>query len=533
MDDLLHRLLERAASKTPTSPAVIDGSRTLSYDELNYHAEQLANELRRAGAGHGTLVGLFISKSLEAVVGIYGILKAGAAYVPLDVTVPPARIRYILGDARLHAVLLGPADSTGPPSWAASATQVEHWIPVSLRPARGETGLDDQARSDCGQPVANSSPDGQPCIGTGPELPLDSISEDSLAYVLYTSGSTGRPKGVKLSHRNALAFVKWAATEFALQPQDRLVNHAPLHFDLSIFDLFAAAAVGATVVLAPPRMNAFPSDLVQLVRDQRITVWYSVPSALMLMESRGGLSKTSLPELRLVLFAGEVFPLPVLRRLLDAVPQAVFYNLFGPTETNVCLFYQVSRDLPESCLTLPIGQPVAEVECFALNDENNPVKAGEEGELWVRGPTVMLGYLEDDARTRDVLAVPPGEDEVAYRTGDIVWHDTNGVWKFMGRRDTQVKSRGYRIDVREIEAAVYQSGKVLECAVVAVPNGILGFNFVAYAVTAEGATERELLAHCRGLLPDYMLPNSIQLCDALPKTATGKLDYRALAENTG
>ena len=524
MGDLLHRLLERAAGSTPSSPAVIDGNRTLNYGRLNYHAGRLANELRAAGVGRGALVGLFVSKSLEAVVGIYGILKAGAAYVPLDVTAPPARIRYILNDARLRVVLVGPTDGAALAAWAASATQVEHWISVSLHTERERTRLDDQNRVENSEPGTKCSPAGQPANGSGPDL----VPGDSLAYVLYTSGSTGRPKGVKLSHRNALAFARWAATEFALRPQDRLVSHAPLHFDLSIFDLFAAAAAGASVVLVPPRMNAFPSELVQLVRDQRITVWYSVPSALVLMESRGGLGKTRLPELRLVLFAGEVFPLPVLRRLLTTLPQPVFYNLFGPTETNVCLFYRVPRDLPESCLTLPIGRPIAGVDCFALNDENNPVKAGEEGELWVRGPTVMVGYLGEDARTSDVLAIPPGGDKVAYRTGDIVSHDVNGMWTFAGRRDTQVKSRGYRIDLREIEAAVYQSGKVLECAVVAVPNGLLGFTFVVYAVAAEGAIESELLAHCRVFLPEYMLPNSIQLCRALPKTATGKLDYRTL-----
>lgn len=404
MGDLLHGLLERAAGSTPSASAVVDGGRTLSYGELNFHAEQLANQLRAIGVGPGTLVGLLISKSLEAVVGIYGILKAGAAYVPLDVTAPPARIRYILDDARLRVVLVGPASGTAPPAWADSATHVEHWLPVSLP---------DQTR------------------GVGPVASF-SVPDDSLAYVLYTSGSTGRPKGVKLSHRNALAFVYWAATEFALRPQDRLVNHAPLHFDLSIFDLFAAAVVGATVVLVPPRMNAFPSELTALVRDQKVTVWYSVPSALMLMESRGGLGKTPLPELRLVLFAGEVFPLPVLRRLLTALPQADFYNLFGPTETNVCLFYRVPKDLPESCSTLPIGRPITGVECFALNEESNPVTVGEEGELWVRGPTVMQGYLADDARTREVLTVPPGQDEVAYRTGDIVSHDVDGVLELCG-----------------------------------------------------------------------------------------------------
>lgn len=531
MADLLHRLLERAACGTPGSPAVIDGSRTLDYDGLNYHAELLAKELRTAGVRHGALVGLFVGKSLEAVVGIHAILKAGAAYVPLDMTAPPARIRYVVADAGLRVVLVGPTDNPAPPAWADSATQVEHWIPVSR--ARKGAGVDSENRADDKQAVANSSPDERPSIDSGPELQVYPVSEDDLAYVLYTSGSTGRPKGVKLTHRNALAFVRWAAREFALRPQDRLVSHAPLHFDLSIFDLFGAAAAGATVVLVPPRMNAFPSEVVQLVRDQQITVWYSVPSALVLMESRGGLAKTPLPELRLVLFAGEVFPLPVLRGLLTALPQTVFYNLFGPTETNVCLFYQVPRELPESCVTVPIGQPIAGVECFALNDEDTPVKAGEEGELWVRGPTVMRGYLGDDAHTREVLASPRGADKVSYRTGDVVAHDANGVWIFVGRRDTQLKSRGYRIDLREIEAAVHQSGKVLECAVVAVPNGLLGFTFVAYAVAAKGATERELLAHCRAFLPDYMLPDSIQLRDALPKTATGKLDYRALADSAG
>jgi amino acid adenylation domain-containing protein len=508
MGEMLHRLLEGAAREKPSAPAVVDGSRSLNYAELNGHAERLADELRVAGVGRGSRVGLFIGKSLEAVVGIYGILKTGAAYVPLDVTAPPVRIRYIAEDARLSVVLVDRADGTRCAAWANSATRVEHWIPVFL-----------QALTDPGQPPSDRPP--------------EPGSEDSPAYVLYTSGSTGRPKGVSLSHRNALAFVHWAVREFALRPQDRLVNHAPLHFDLSIFDLFAAAAAGATVVLVPPRINAFPSELVRLARDQQISVWYSVPSALMLMESRGGLARTPLPRLRAVLFAGEVFPLPVLRRLITALPQAAFYNLFGPTETNVCLFHRVPRDLPQSCATLPIGRPIAGVECFALNEENRPVKEGEEGELWVRGPTVMLGYLHDDARTRDVICVPPGGTGVAYRTGDIVAHDAAGVWSFLGRKDTQLKSRGYRIDLREIEAAVYQSDRVVECAVVAVPNGILGFDFVVYAVGAEGATERELLAHCRRLLPDYMLPKSVEFCAALPKTTTGKLDYRALAEATG
>jgi non-ribosomal peptide synthetase component F len=248
MGDLLHRLLQRADNGMPSSTAVVDGDRTLNYRELNYHAERLANELRMAGVGHGALVGLYVNKSLEAVVGIYGILKAGAAYVPLDMRAPPARIRYILDDARLRVVLVGPTDSTAIPAWADWATKVEHWIPVSLHP------------------VAKISSARQPGSGSGSELQLDPELEDTLAYVLYTSGSTGRPKGVKLSHRNALAFVHWATMEFGLQPHDRLANHAPLHFDLSILDLFAAAAVGATVVLVPSWMNAFPGELVQLVR---------------------------------------------------------------------------------------------------------------------------------------------------------------------------------------------------------------------------------------------------------------------------
>ena len=214
-----------------------------------------------------------------------------------------------------------------------------------------------------------------------------------MAYILYTSGSTGTPKGVMLTHRNALSFVDWAVGEFALTRQDRLSNHAPLHFDLTIFDLFAAASVAAAVVIVPREAALFPVELAALVRDKRISVWYSVPSAVNMLASRADLLPGELPGVRLVLFAGEVFPIGQLRQALAAFHEAEFYNLYGPTETNVCTFYHVARPLGEDQTSLPIGLPIDGVELFCLSEDGRPTEINERGELWVSGPTVMRGYL--------------------------------------------------------------------------------------------------------------------------------------------
>jgi amino acid adenylation domain-containing protein len=369
---------------------------------------------------------------------------------------------------------------------------------------------------------------------TVPQIPT--IDQD-LAYILYTSGSTGEPKGVMLSHRNGLAFSTWAVERFAIAPSDRLSNHAPLHFDLSILDVFAAAQAGATLVLVPTQTALFPATLAQLIVDERLSVWYSVPSALILLLTHVDLGQLGLDHLRLVLFAGEVFPVKYLRQLRTALPQARLVNLYGPTETNVCTYYEVT-DIPDDrAEPFPIGRACENTEVFALNETGALCREGEVGELYARGATIMQGYwgrAEDTARVLIRNPLQPHLDDRAYRTGDLVQLEASGDYRFLGRRDNQVKSRGFRIELGEIETALYNHPGVREAAAVAIPDELIGNRIQAFVALHEGAdaSPSELERFCIGALPRYMVPEQITLRPSLPKTSTGKVDRRALIEES-
>jgi amino acid adenylation domain-containing protein len=364
------------------------------------------------------------------------------------------------------------------------------------------------------------------------------VIETDLAYILYTSGSTGDPKGVMISHRTIFTFINWCSDTFQLTPADRVTSHAPIHFDLSTFDIYVALKAGATVVLVPETLSVFPIQLVRLLQEERITVIYMVPSILTLMVNYGNLAKHDLSALRLVLFAGEVFPIKYLRQFVEAVPHATYFNLYGPTETNVCTYYQVQpRDLaPERTQPVPIGIACENMEVFAVDAQGQIVtKSGVEGELWARGSCVAQGYWGDAERTAKGF-VPntfqPHYAETAYRTGDIVTLAEDGRnWIYVGRRDHMIKSRGYRIELGEIEAAMYAHQGIKETAVVAIPDEMLGNRLKAFVVPADGRelTVQELEAHCRQKLPRYMVPENFELREFLPKTSTGKIDRTLLA----
>jgi amino acid adenylation domain-containing protein len=503
MTDLLHHLLRRSAARTPHATAVIDGGGPVTYAELDRRANQLARLLLSRGVRSGDRVGLHLPRTADALVGVYGVLAAGAAYVPLPPGVPMPRLRTIATDAGIRVVVAAHEDT-------------------------------DRLRTDLGGPGSPVAEVVAPQAAA--ELPGDApeiaVEPDHLAYVLYTSGSTGNPKGVMLSHRNALAFVDWAAREFEVTEADRLANHAPLHFDLSVFDVFAAAWAGAIVVPVPTATAAFPRVLAEFVRDRRITVWYSVPSALNLLVSRGGLGADGLPDLRLALFAGEVYPVPLLRRAMEMLPGTRFCNLYGPTETNVCTYHHVPRPLPRDCTALPIGVPLPGVELCAETDDGRPAGIGETGELCVRGATVMRGYLGDAERTAQALRPAPDRPGVpAYHTGDLVTQDTEGHWHFLGRRDSQIKTRGYRVELGEVERALATHPAVLECAAVAVPDEEFGHLIAAFVVLRDDHDDVEatrLTAHCRTILPGYMVPWQLRTVADLPRTSTDKIDYRRL-----
>jgi amino acid adenylation domain-containing protein len=495
---------------------VIDGSRAITYAELEAAANRLAHLLRELGATWGDRVGLYLDKSPESVVAAYGAMKAGAAYVPLDPSAPPTRLGLIAGDCGLR-LLCSARNKAG--SWRDLVEAGAPLEAVVVLDGPGDGTGDRPGPRIVGTETLGSRPPTPPDVECGP---------DDLAYILYTSGSTGEPKGVTLSHLNALSFVQWAGDLIAVGPEDRLSSHAPLHFDLSVFDLYAAARGGASVTLVPPAASVLPRELARFLDEARITVWYSVPSVLTALTVRGGLRTGDLPDLRAVIFAGEVFPTRYLRRLMELLPHAGFYNWYGPTETNVCTWYRVPPIPGGEDRPIPIGRAIAGTEVFAVTDDGRLADRGEVGELHVRGPGVMQGYWGDPERTaRALVADPTGAKGRVYRTGDLVRELADGNLVFLGRRDAQIKSRGYRIELGEVEATLLAHPSVLEVAVVAVPDELVT-NRLRAVVVAEGATGPELAGYCRRRLPRYMVPEEFSFVDALPRTSTGKIDHRSL-----
>jgi amino acid adenylation domain-containing protein len=518
---LLHELLAASAEAHPNRTAVVDGGRRATYAELEARANRLANLLLDLGVSAGDRIGLYREKQLESLVGIYGALKVGAAYVPLDPQAPAARLAYISSDCDIRVILTG-EEKAG--TWAGL---VAAGSPLETLVLLTDGGHDAVPAPDGVRVVTSSALEGQPETASPTK-----VDERDLAYILYTSGSTGDPKGVMLSHRNALAFVDWAVDCFDVNPEDRLSSHAPLHFDLSIFDLFAAAKACAPVVLVPPVISMFPAEVVRFIGENEISIWYSVPTILSMLTLRGGLAGGEFPQLRTILFAGEVFPTKYLRRLMELLPHVRFYNLYGPTETNVCTYYEV-RPLPaEQTEPIPIGRAITNVDVFAVTEDGRVAAPGEVGELYVRGPTVMRGYWGDPLRTGKVLVRDPsrGEsDEYVYRTGDLVQEDENGSYRFLGRRDTQIKSRGYRIELGDVESTLVTHPAVVECAVIAVPDELITNRIRAFvAVREKVVQEADLVRFCAERIPHYMIPESFEFRDVLPRTSTGKIDRQAL-----
>ena len=519
MNYLLHHLLQASARRVPDRVAVEDRHRSITYEELDVVSNKLAAILTAAGVRRGDRVGFYLDKSLESVIAVYGIMKAGAAYVPFDPQAPPSRLAYIARNAGIRVLVTGAEKQAQWPSLLTDGAPLEHL--VVLNASRGEIEAPDVV-SVHGRDDVDAFEALSPAI--------EQVHHD-LAYILYTSGSTGEPKGVMLSHLNALTFVEWTVDEFAVTVEDRLSSHAPFHFDLSVFDLFAAAYAGAAVVLVPAETSVFPIEISRFIERRGITVWYSVPSILSMMTLRGGLKGGEFSKLRTVLFAGEVFPTKYLRRLMELLPHVRFCNLYGPTETNVCTWYDVPPLDPEQAEPIPIGRAIPNVECYVVREDGTIAPRGEVGELFVRGSTVMQGYWGDPERSARGLVPNPFAGpltDLLYRTGDLVQEEADGTYRFLGRRDSQVKSRGYRIELGDIEAALYAHPEIVECAVTAVPDELITNRLKAFVVLRSEVDASTLARFLADRIPGYMIPDQFEFMDALPKTSTGKVERRAL-----
>jgi len=527
---LLQHLLAESAARRPRLPALASGQRLLSYEELDRLSNQVTRALLAQGVTPGDRVGILVPKSAASVVAAFGALKAGACYVPLDPKSPAARLSTIMRDSGVAVVL---ADAGTARQIAAMAAGVPHLRSVVVAGPRWD--LADPA----GALPAGPAVVPWEAVLAQPDGPLagDRAIETDLAYILYTSGSTGTPKGVMISHRASLTFVDWAAARAGLTDQDRVCSPAPLHFDLSVFDVFATCRVGACMVVLPDMTSMFPPRLAEWMARERISVWYSVPSILTMLVTYGNVRAFDLSRLRAVIFAGEVFPAKHLTRLMAELPTARYFNWYGPTETNVCTSFEVAVAARGALAgPVPIGKACANMDVFAITGDGRRLsRPGEEGELYVRGPGLMRGYWGQPDKTLQVLVRNPLQeayDEPVYRTGDLVSVDADGNYLFLGRRDGMVKTRGYRVELGEVEAALYEHRAIREAVVVPVPDELLGSRLRAVITVdgADGVTRQDVLEHCKRRLPGYMVPDVVEFRQVLPRTSTGKVDRAQLAQ---
>ena len=514
---ILHQYLDEVARKWPDKVAVQEaGGSSITYQELATLSDRLRDRLVQFGVRPGNRVGFCIGKSIDGIATIFGVLKAGAAYVPVDPIAPPKRNGYILADCdvsvivvenRFKGTLLGELSDRGahPEVLVISSNGGGHHLRAAL-------DVEDRRR------------------GKAPTVNTASPQPDDLAYILYTSGSTGKPKGVQLTHRNAVSFVEWCSETFKPTSGDRFSSHAPFHFDLSILDIFSSVKHGSTLILIGEEIGKQPFDLAQLIADMKITVWYSAPSILSRVAQVGKLESRSYQSLRLVIFAGEVFPITHLKSLVKKWPHPRYFNLYGPTETNVCTYYEVSTPIPEERTDpVPIGKICSHLEGVVVDSEGKTVTKGAEGELCIRGAGVTQGYWNLPEQSRNSF-ITVGAGPAYYRTGDIVREAADGNFQYLGRKDRMIKKRGYRVELGEIEACLYRHSEIIEAAVVALPDDVLGTRVHAHVACKEGKKISiiELKTFCSELIPIYMIPDVFSFHPTLPKTSTDKVDYQKL-----
>jgi amino acid adenylation domain-containing protein/non-ribosomal peptide synthase protein (TIGR01720 family) len=495
----LHGLFERRAQRTPDAVAVVYEDERLSYAELNERAGRLASYLRARGVGPESVVAVLMERSLEMVVALYGVLKAGGAYLPVEPSYPDARIAYMLEDSRPALVLTQGRLSAKAPAGVEVLALDERWSEVEA-----------VAGADAGEAQPEAGP-------------------DNIAYVIYTSGSTGRPKAVMSTHRGICNRLLWMQEEYGLDETDVVLQKTPFSFDVSVWEFFWPLLTGARLVVARPGGHQDAVYLAGVINEQHVTTLHFVPSMLQVFVE--ALEKC--PSVRRVICSGEALP-PELAARFFRHSRAELHNLYGPTEASVDVTYWECK--PEDVHGgVPIGRPIANTRLHLLDARMEPVPLGVAGELYIAGIGLARGYLGRPALTAERFVPDPHSREPGarlYRTGDVGRRRSDGVIEYLGRVDHQVKVRGFRIELGEIEAALLSHPLVRETVVIAREQGEGEKSLVGYVVAEEGTEVggRELREYLRERLPEYMTPSAFVSLPEMPLTSNGKIDRSRLPE---
>jgi amino acid adenylation domain-containing protein len=491
----LHQLVEEQVDRSPNAVAVVSDNASITYRELDCRANGIAHRLQAMGIGPDAVLAVCLDRSIDMVAAFLGILKSGAAYLPVDVSYPADRIAYILQDACVSAVIAAPHTAASVPDGIARVVILDH------------KRLEDQSAA---RPEANASP-------------------NHAAYVIYTSGSTGKPKGVVIEHRSIVNHVLWMRSRWPMGASDAVLQCASPSFDASVWEIWNALATGAQLVIANPRGYADPGYLTRRIMEDQVTHALLVPAVLELLAQHPDFERCT--SLRCLFPGGEALKHSLVQ-LIRTRRDIEIVNLYGPTETTINATFWVTGDSePRSGPIEPIGRPIANDRAYILDSNLQPVPIGVPGELHIAGASVGRGYLRRPELTAEKFIpdpfVPGGR---AYKTGDLCRFRADGVIEYLGRNDRQVKVRGFRIELGEIEASLSQHGSVRQAAVIAREDTPGDVRLFAYLVPAAGdnPSDADLRRFLRDRLPDYMVPAAFVVVPSLPLTSSGKLDTKAL-----
>src|SRR5215470_16021702 len=520
MDCLLHHILRTCV--VPDKEAVVHGDQRLSYRELGRRVTSVANGLRNAGLARGERVGIFLDPCIQQVISILSVSKAGGVFVPVNTQLFPEQFAHIARDCGISLLITSAAKL----SLLSTALRSIPSVRVLVLVASDEN-------TEATLPVLDFEDlENSPTPDTWQDW---GISKD-LAAILYTSGSTGKPKGVMLSHANVLAGATIVSTYLEISSTDRILAVLPFTFDAGLNQLTTALQRGGTLVL----INfVFARQIVDMLAKEHITGLAGVPTVWSLLAQPASTLHKKPPEaLRYITNTGGAMPQSALRVLRETLPNTRIFLMYGLTEA-----FRSTYLPPEELDRRPtsMGKAIPDTEILVLNDQGQPCKPGEPGELVHRGPTVSLGYWnrpEDTARAlRPNPLLPPemGDCEKVCYSGDLVKTDEDGYLYFIGRRDTMIKSSGFRISPTEVEEVLFQSGKLRQAAVIGIPDESLGQVIKAFVVPREGdvLAVEDLLDYCGGRMPRYMVPKAVEILSELPKTTSGKVDYPALRRREG
>lgn len=521
MDFLIHHMLRTSAHHLPDKEALVHGDHRLSYREVARRSSGLAIGLRRAGLLRADRIGIYLDPSVAQVISIFGTSEAGGVFVPINATLFPEQVGHIARDCGMKGLITTPAKL---PTLAAVLPQLPDLQFIILT---GEGAAE--------SPLPTTRLEDLYELAGPPQWREASISKD-LAAILYTSGSTGKPKGVMLSHANVMAGSSIVSTYLGITSTERILAVLPFSFDAGMNQLMTAFQQGATIVL----INfVFATEVVQMLLKERITGLAGVPTLWSLLsQPNSTLRKQPLPDLRYITNTGGAMPQTVLGVLRQALPATKIFLMYGLTEA-----FRSTYLPPEELDRRPtsMGRAIPDTEILVLNEEGRPCKPGEPGELVHRGPTVSLGYWnrpEDTARAlrpNPLLPAAMGDCEKVCYSGDLVKMDEDGFLYFIGRRDTMIKSSGFRISPTEVEEVLFQTGKLRGAAVIGIPDEVLGQVIKAFVVAKDGSPldSQALLTVCAEKMPRYMVPKFIEVLEELPKTSSGKVDYPALRRREG